>query len=195
AADPAAERAELDALLAYVLGTDWDDLDPERYARFVELARETGALDAVLADLERQVELDPDDLDARMELSQLYIGKLMASAGPEQGLWGGKAERQWKAVLERDAEHPDAHASLGISYSFYPEVLGKSGAAIEHLERALELRRGLPAEPGGQQAYLSLSTMHLRLANRDRARAVLEEGLRKYPGDARFAAALAQLDG
>ncbi len=192
----AAKRRELEELLGRLVRANWDfsgsggDLE-----RFLELARESGLLDERIAELEAVVAAAPGDVEARMELADHYVGRLMLASGPEQGLWGGRAEEQWQAVAELDDGHWRAHSQLGTNYSYYPSVMGKTDDAIRHLERALQIQRAAAASQEHVQTYLYLSRLYLRSAKRDEARALLEEGLRRHPGDARLEEALAELQG
>ena len=188
-------RSEFDGILAKLIGNGWDFSDSrDDFERFLELARGTDYLDERLADLEHRVTTDPGDVEGRMELAQTYVGKLMTVSGPEQGLWGGRAEDQWRAVVELDDDHWDAHSSLGTNYSYYPEVMGKTEEAILHLERARSIQRFRDPEPEHVQTYLFLARMLDREGKRDEARGALIEGLQYHSGNAPLEAALARLD-
>jgi tetratricopeptide (TPR) repeat protein len=188
-------RSELEQLLGRLAEGGWDYSDPTgELARFIELSRRGDELDAAIADLEAAVNAAPDDIQARLTLAEYYVGKLMTVAGPEQGLWGSKAESQWTQVLERDDKVWRAHHALGTNYSYYPSVMGKSDAAIEHLQTACELQRDLDPHPQHVQTYLFLSRMHSRDRNIEAARSTLEEGLDRHPGDAQLIAELDRLE-
>lgn len=188
-------RAELEALLL-LFGADYDfQGTPEEMQRFYALAREAGLLDAAIAELEVRVANDPDDLEARMELAQRYVAKILTIPhGAEQGLWGGKAEEQWRAVAERDRNHWGANYSLGNNFAYYPDVMGKTKEAIHFLEEARRIQEDdLPREEY-VRVYLALSRLYLRQSDKDRARAVLEAGLLRHPSDQQIHAALEELE-
>jgi tetratricopeptide (TPR) repeat protein len=189
-----AELDELRELLAGLKASSWDYAGPE-LQRFLELFKDGAALDRLIGELEEHVEANPGDVERRMELADVYVGRLMTLSGPEQGVWGGKAEAQWKEVTRLDDDHWGAHSSLGTNYSFYPTVMGKTGDAIHHLERAREIQRHRVAQPEQVQTYLYLSRLHGREGNAGEAAAVLREGLELHPGDTSLAEALAALDG
>ena len=191
----ARERAEFEELYAKLLGPDFDlHGTHEEQERFWELVRGTKVVDEILAELQAKVEGDPQNLDARMDLARAYVAKLMTvPGGPEQGLWGERAEEQWRTVAESDPYRWDAHFSLGNNYSYYPSFMGKTGAAITSLEHALELQKQLPPEPAHVQTYLSLARMYVRKGKVAEARALLESGLALHPGNAQLQAALSEL--
>ena len=199
ASDPAAKQAELDELkdlLASVIGFDYDlKGSEEEIQRFFALARGSDALAELLGELEAAVAASPEDLQARMDLADAYVAKLMTTAhGPEQGVIGAKAEGQWREVVARDPGHWAANFALGNNYSFYPDVMGKTPEAIAYLEAARSIQEKLDPTPEHVRTYLSLSRLYLREGRKAEARAVLEEGLRHHPGNAEILAELERLD-
>lgn len=189
------DHAEFEGLLEGMLA---NSLDPsagiEGLERFWDLAKNTDIIDARMAELEGLVEGNPSDTEARMQLADYYLAKLFTvPSGPEQGLWGGKAEQQWKQVLELDPEHWDAQFTLANNYSYYPDFLNKTGDAISGLERAREIQQLLPPTEQHTQTYLSLARMYLRKGKSDEAREALEGGLDYHPGNAALLEALEDL--
>jgi tetratricopeptide (TPR) repeat protein len=187
------DLSELQTLLAQLVESNWNYSGGEMQ-RFLERFGDGEALERLMTELEAEVEANPGDLEGRMSLADVYVGKVMTLSGPEQGIWGGKAEAQWREVVSLDDDHWRGHSSLGTNYSFYPSVMGKTGDAIRHLERAREIQRHSPAEPRHVQTYLYLSRLYAREGQADEAAAVLREGLGLHPDDAALAAAVAALD-
>ncbi len=194
-APSSAERAEFEDLLARLIGSDYDLHGPdEEIQRFFELARGTGFLEEHLRALEERVAAYPGDLEARMDLAGAYVAKIMTMPhGPEQGVWGSKAEEQWRAVSERDSEHWAAHFALGNNFSFYPDVMGKTGEALRYLERARAIQEELAPAPEHVRTYLSLARLYLRDGRKTEARSTLEAGLRFHPGNEELLAELARI--
>jgi tetratricopeptide (TPR) repeat protein len=192
-----AERAELEELLGRLIGADYDlHGSDEDIQRFFELARGSEALAGIVAELEARVAARPNDLEGRMELADAYVAKILTMPhGPEQGVWGSKAEGQWREVTAQDPEHWGAHFALGNNFSYYPDVMGKTGEAIRYLEQARAIQeRGAPAAEH-VQTYLSLARLYVRDGERDEALAVLEAGLASHPGNAALLAELERLEG
>ena len=188
-----AERAELEELLKlFGSGYDWDASGPE-LERFYELAKKTGLIDEKLAELEAAVAAAPDGLDLRMELADTYVAKLMTVQGPEAGLWGSRAEEQWRETEKRDPEHWRATFSLGQNFAYYPDVMGKTDEAIAYLERARAIQERDAQGAEHVRTYLSLARLYQRKGDVARARDVLDAGLRHHPGNAELGAALASL--
>jgi len=98
-------RAEMEELLGlFADGFDWNG-DTEKLQRFYELAHETDLIDEKIAELEAGVAANPGDLERRMQLADTYVAKLMTIQGPEQGLWGLKAEQEWRTIVDLDENH------------------------------------------------------------------------------------------
>src|SRR5688572_14429973 len=99
-----------------------DQATADEQKRFFEILKGPGFIDGLLADLEAKVAAAPGDPDARLGLADAYISKLFTvPAGPEMGVWGGKAEEQWKEILKQDDRHWQARYSLAFSWSQYPD--------------------------------------------------------------------------
>ena len=190
------QAAELAALMAELLGPSYDwKGSTEELERFYELARGTDLIAERIEELEAAVDSNPADVERRMELADYYVAKLMTVQGAEQGLWGAKAEEQWREVAARDEDHWGANFSLGNNYAFYPDVMGKTDEAISFLERALEIQERSAQDDDHVRTYLSLARMYQRKGEKERAREVLEAGLLVHAPNPELEAALASLGG
>jgi tetratricopeptide (TPR) repeat protein len=185
------EQAEFTDLLGRVL-SGAGDVSQEDQARFWEAARSTGYVDALLGELTASVEENPEDVTARLGLADAYVAKLLTvPAGPERGVWGGKAEEQWRTALELDPRSWDAQFRLAENFSYYPEFLNKTGEAITGLERARGLQEEIVVEPRHAKTYLLLFRLYARDGRQDEALAALRDGLARHPDNKELVAALA----
>lgn len=182
---------EFAALLALGVLEDGSEATPEQQARFWELARTTGALTDLMASLESRVSEDPADTDVRMDLADAYVAKLLTvPSGPERGVWGVKAEAQWQQVIDRDPEHWDAQFSQAENLSYYPAFLNRTDEALAGMERARTIQEELPSEPRHAKTYVLLSRLYVNKGQPDKARAALQQGLQRHPGNSTLQAAL-----
>jgi tetratricopeptide (TPR) repeat protein len=157
----------------------------EEQQRYWELSKAPGFLDALLAEQEAVVAKAPGDLEARMVLGDDYVSKLFTvPMGPEMGVWGGKAEGQWKDILRQDESHWQARFNLAFSWSQYPDFLNKAPDAIREFETLRRQQEGRSAEPRFAATYLQLRMLYVKQGNEPKAREALEEGLRRFPEDA-----------
>lgn len=149
---------------------------------FWEEMRTSPEIRKIIAEQERKTPKDSMDVQGHMNLAELYIAKLLsASSGPEKGLWGGKAEERWRAVLEIDPNHWEAQHSVAFSLSMYPDFLNKTGEAINEYERLLIIQREQSPEPEHAQSYLELYRLYQKVGDPANALEVLDEGLGFFP--------------
>jgi tetratricopeptide (TPR) repeat protein len=192
--DDEALAAEFAELLALGVLDDDGRATPDQQARFWELARTTGALGDLIAGLEARVQAAPGNTESRMELADAYVAKLLTvPGGPERGVWGARAEGQWRDILAVDPGHWGANFALAENYSYYPKFMGKTGEAIDGMEKAKDLQQALAPQPDHVQTYLILSRLYLDQGDVAAARTALQSGLAYHPGDAELLAALEAL--
>lgn len=190
--DRKAQIEELDALRKKVFdGT----ATSEEESRFWELARSSGRVAALITELEGKVKEAPADVDARMNLAQAYVAKLLSiPPGPEQGTWSMKAEAQWKKVLELDPEHWEARYSVAFNWSMWPDFLNKTPDAVKEFETLREIQERKAPEAQHGQTYLQLSRLYLKQGKQEKARDALKSGLARHPNDAELKKALDALE-
>lgn len=109
-----------------------------------ELACELEQTDAerALEVYERVLELDPDHVDAHVNLGRLLHEQKAPAA----------AEKHYRAALAADPEHETAAFNLGVAL----EDLGRTHEAIEAYERAIEL------DPDNADAHYNLAGIYER---------------------------------
>jgi tetratricopeptide (TPR) repeat protein len=120
--------------------------------------------DQELAGLRAAVAAHPDDLDARLELAQAYLGRR-----DMMQVW-----EQTQAVLERSPGHPRA-----LSYQALVRLaMGQADEAERMLKQAMA------AAPNLLEPRLHLSLVYARTGRMAAADAVLDEAKRRFPRDA-----------
>jgi tetratricopeptide (TPR) repeat protein len=192
APDPKAQAEEFRALMDKVFEGKATDAEEQR---FWELARTTGRVGELMKDLEAKVKDAPNDVDARMNLAQAYIAKLLSiPGGPEQGVWSMKAEAQWKKVLEIDPNHWDARYSVAFNWSMWPDFLNKTPDAVKEFETLREIQERTSADPKHAQTYVQLSRLYLKQGKGDKAKEVLRAGAARHAQDAEIKKALESLE-
>jgi TolA-binding protein len=182
--EEAARRKEFEDLLAKVMD---DSATPDEETRFWKLARSTDLVDELVTEFEGKVGTSPADVDVRMDLARAYVAKLLSiPGGPEQGAWAMKAEGQWREVIKLDEDHWEANYSIGESWSWYPEQLGKTPDAINQFEKVRKIQEGLTPEKQHVGTYLRLAMLYGRQSNTKMAREALIAGLSRHPDDERL---------
>ncbi|MHC4516730.1 MAG: hypothetical protein ACYTGO_11455 [Planctomycetota bacterium] len=162
--------------------------------RFWQAARTTDLVNDTIKALEAQVNTNPQDAKARMELADAYVAKLLTvPAGPERGLWGMKAEKQWRDIVKQDQDHWEAQFTLSYGYSMYPEFLNKTDDAIAGLEKALKIQERVQPKAEHAKTYVQLARMYKRKRNTEKVREILELGRARHPRNDEITKALQAL--
>lgn len=156
----------------------------EEKATFWKLARTTTMIDDQIKDLRAQVQANPGDTEKRLELADAYVAKLLTVPnGPERGIYGVKAEAQWKNILKKDPSNWQSQVSLGFSHSQYPDFMNMTGEAIQDFEKAIKIQERLPNDKRYAVTYSQLGLLYRKQGKIDKALALLREGNRRYPKD------------
>lgn len=107
------------------------------------------------------VEKNPNDLDARMALVQVYLGRQ-----DMMGVWN-----ETKAVLERSPGNPQA-----IAYQALVRLaMGQGDAAQGMLEKVIA------SSPDLLEGYLHLALVHVRMGRMAQAEAVMARAEKRFP--------------
>jgi tetratricopeptide (TPR) repeat protein len=116
------------------------------------LERISDALD----ELKRAVDLDPNNLEARVKLGNYYLA---SNTSPAEAI--AEAERLAKEILQKDPNYIEGHILLA-------SVLFRQDQT--HPEKALaELNRAIEIDPKRVESYLSLARFYISLKDEDKA--------------------------
>jgi tetratricopeptide (TPR) repeat protein len=150
----------------------WDN--PEAWKR----AFASGRMDELIAQFEAAAKASPTDTKAQMQLVSAYL----AYNQMDQSKWqlSMKADGVLDKVLELDPVHWQARFTKAVSYTFWPEFLGKKGEAITHFEKLVQQQAAMPVEANQAQTYLYLGNL-LEARDPARARAVWAQGAARHP--------------
>ncbi len=143
---------------------------------------DAGRLDDVVAELERMVELDPQDPDLRVTLGNSYLQQLFHGGnGPLAGILATKADGAFDAAIQLDDSHLEARLMKAVSLSNWPAFLGKQGEAIAEFEELIRRQEEQQVDESYAQSYLFLGNMYLETGEADKALATWRRGLELYP--------------
>jgi len=120
-------------------------------------------------ELQRTVELDPNNLDARVRLGNFY---LQVSKGKPEIV--GMAEKLAQEILQKDPNNIEGHILLG-SVLFNEN---KKDEAIAELNKAIQI------DPKRVESYLSLARFHMANQDRDKAEQEFKLALSVNPNSA-----------
>jgi tetratricopeptide (TPR) repeat protein len=115
-------------------------------------------------DLKAAVARNPGDVEARLDLARLYLGRQ-----DMMGVW-----RETQAVLAKSPAHPRA-----LTYQSLVRLeMGQPEVALDMLKKAIA------AEPDLLEAYIHLSLVYTRMGRTKEADAAIAEATRRFPKEA-----------
>lgn len=180
--DPAAAKfttAE-EVILAMQATDDWD----EQMAA-MQAAADAGLLDAVIEELEKRAELQPDSESAQLELAAGYLQKVFSTTNPiETGTWAMKLDSTYDQALAINDQSWAARFGKAMSLSNWPAFTGKPAEAIRQFEILRGQQANAASRPEFAQTYLILGNMYQQSGRMDEARAAWQEGADRFPSNA-----------
>lgn len=183
AADASTPTFDMDTEFAELVGKDfWSN--PAAWRK----AFAAGRMDEVIAKFEALAAANPKDTKVQMDLARAY----MAYVQLDQSKWQNsmKADGVFDKVLALDDKHWEARFTKAVSYTFYPDFLGKKKDAISHFETLVKQQDQMPAQPYEAQTYLYLGNL-LEARDPARAKEMWAKGAARHPDSQELAKKLA----
>lgn len=150
--------------------------DPQIYLKWGNAMGSRGNWEGAVQIYHKALKVNPDFVDARMNLALIYYSRLGQV---------DEAEYLYGKVIELEPDHGDAFFNLGNI--FYAQK--RIGEAATAYRKAIMLR---PQNPG---AYANLAMLHRDLQEWDKAIACLTEGVRANPGNEELKKLRIQMEG
>lgn len=143
-----------------------------------------GKMDEAIKQFEALAKANPGDTKVQMDLANAYLAYLQM----DQSKWqlSMKADQVFDKVLDLDERHWEARFSKAMSYTFWPDFLGKKKDAISHFETLVAQQEAMPAQPHEAQTYLFLGNL-LEARDPAKAKATWAKGARRHPENAELA--------
>ncbi len=143
-----------------------------------------GKMDEAIAKFEALAAANPTDPKAHMNLANAYLSYLQL----DQTKWplSAKADAAFDKVLAIDERHWEARFSKAVSYTFWPDFMGKKKDAISHFETLVRQQESMPPQAHEAQTYLFLGNL---LEQRDpaKARELWKKGAQRHPDNQELA--------
>lgn len=125
------------------------------------MASNAGPMDPEEARAKAAVDKNPDDIEARLDLARVYLGR--------QDMMGVWNETQF--VLARNPRHPQA-----LSYQALVRLaMGQSDLALDMMKRALA------TAPDFLDGYVHIALVYVRTGKAKEAEAAIAEATRRFP--------------
>ena len=175
------DQHEIDGYVEQILN---GDLDHDARSALWQKLRDEDKIDAVVAEMERRVELEPNDPDLQTQLGHAYVEKLYdVGMGPMAGVWGEKADKAFDRALALDETHWEARFSKALSLSNAPAFLGLTNQAIQQFEILVEQQEHARPMPGHADTFLYLGNMYEQSGQAEKALQTWRRGLERFPDD------------
>ena len=183
AASPSDDVAPVDAESAAIADRILSgELDDEELEALWQELRDSKRIDGVLAEIERQAELAPNNPDLQNELGKAYLQKLFdVGIGPMAGVWGERADDAFDRALELDGTHWEARYNKAISLSSAPAFLGLQGESMRQFEILMEQQERATPEGNHAYTYLFLGNLYDQTGEREKALETWKRGATRFP--------------
>lgn len=144
--------------------------------------RDEKRIDAVVAEIERQAGLAPNNPDLQTELGKAYIQKLFdVGVGPMAGVWGEKADKAFDRALALDDTHWEARFNKAFSLSTAPTFLGLQGESVHQFEILMEQQERVAPSEEQAWTYYFLGNMYDQMGDPEKARSTWQRGATRFP--------------
>jgi tetratricopeptide (TPR) repeat protein len=180
AAEPKRQARVLELVRAYATGT----ATPEQVRELLGHAKDRALMGRIVASLQSKIAADPDDVAARLQLAEVESARVHgAESITERAMLAKNVREQITAVLEREPENWDARYMQAVGISHSQRSPQGRAEAIRAFESLIGLQEKRSSEPRFAETYGQLSEVYLAEKDVDKARATLEAGLARHPGD------------
>lgn len=110
-----------------------------------------------------------------------FVDKIPASGSITQVLMANTALSHFSKSIETRPQWIALY-TRGNSYLFWPKIFGRAQLGVADLEAAYKMQQGQPQKSFHVRVYVSLGDGYWKTDNLDKARAIWQEGLKKFPG-------------
>jgi tetratricopeptide (TPR) repeat protein len=151
-----------------------------------------GEYDRCIAFFEKLVADHPGSAEAWLNYGYAYVDKIPAAGSITQVILANNALTQFSQSIERKRSWL-ALFTRGNSYLYWPKVFGRAPLGVKDLEEAVSLARK-EAKPKRVYArsFVALGDGYWKTDEAAKARAIWQEGLKLFPGEAQLQARLAR---
>lgn len=142
-----------------------------------------GKMDELIKLYEADAKNNPNDPQAQFDLANAYLAYLQLDQSKAPVL-GMKSDRALDKVLDLDENHWGARFTKAVSYSFWPDFLGKKKEAMAQFDRLVTQQETMPIEAEQAQTYLFYGNMLDQSGQGEKAKSIWQKGLARHPNDA-----------
>jgi tetratricopeptide (TPR) repeat protein len=160
----------------------------EKHDLFEQL-RQSGQLDAAIADLKQMAADNPSDPEipttiGEAELNQIRAMKEDGTGDEDQmGILAMQADQEFDAALKIDPQNWEAQYVKDASMYYWPANDQRDGQVVQSLTGLIDQQEKMPANPDFAQTYVLLGNEYQKIGQPDKAMATWQLGAQEYPSD------------
>ena len=172
-----ADERYLDAINEYKKALELDPRNSSIYSQMAQSYLRNSQPEEAIAAANKSVEINRDDLDAHMLLSQIYWQRLIRSTGKPSDALINSAIREYEEIIRIEPADPTAFLLLGQLYQL-----------INQPEKAEAIyKKHLNVDPGSEEGVVALAELHVKADDFKGAVVILEDFLKARPESDRAA--------
>jgi tetratricopeptide (TPR) repeat protein len=166
-----------DAISEYKKALDLDPKNSTIYSQMAQSYLRNSKPEEAIAAANKAVEIDRDNIDAHMLLSQIYWQRLVRPGGRPSDAQINAAIHEYEEIIRIDPAEPQAFLLLGQLYQL-----------INQPEKAEAIyKKHLNVDPGSEEGVLALADLHVKADDFKGAVSILEDYLKTRPDSDRAA--------
>jgi tetratricopeptide (TPR) repeat protein len=153
---------------------------------------QAGEYDRCIAFFEKLVADHPESAEAWLNYGYAFVDKIPAAGSITKIILANNALTQFSQSIERKRSWLALY-TRGNSYLYWPKVFGRAPLGVADLEEAVGLaRREAKPKKVYARSFVALGDGYWKTGEAAKARAVWQEGLKLFPGEAQLQARLAR---
>jgi len=166
-----AEGRFTEAIDEYKKALDLDPRNSNLYSQMAQTYLKNSRPSEAVTAANKAVEINSDNIDAHMLLSQVYWLALTNSKTKPTDAQINSAIHEYEEIIRIDPADPQAFIMLGELY----QAIGQPDKAEEIYKKHLKV------DPGSEEGVLALAELHVKAGDNKGAAAILEEFLKSRP--------------
>ena len=168
--------------------------DPEsvRYASdYRQAVIRAKEYDRCLQFFQKAVADHPKSANLHLNYGFAFVDKIPVAGSITQVILANNALTEFTKAVELQPNWI-SYYTRGASYLFWPKVFNRAALGVADLEKAMEVQKKEPHHGYYVKTFITLGDGYWKTDNLQKARAVWEEGLKKFPGNEQLKKRLAQ---
>jgi tetratricopeptide (TPR) repeat protein len=188
----ALEARDYTTALRYLESAVGSEPDNLRYSsEYRQAAIQSKEFDRAVQFFEKLADIHPDSAIVHLNFGFAYVDKIPAAGSITQVILANNALKEFTKAVELKPSWI-AYYTRGMSYLFWPKIFNRAAFGVADLQKALEIQKTEPMRPYHVKGYIGLGDGYWKTDELEKARAIWQEGLKKFPDSQELKTRLAQ---